>query len=458
MANTKDEVRVSKSFASLIKENEGLLYKVLNRLFHIDNFKELLEFSPENIKLEEPFENFGRMDILIENKDYFLIIENKVHNPTDLQETQTTSYYELMAKKEHEEGKTSKICYLLNKGHPDENELKKIVSKHENSNLENWNNLISFLYKTSDSEEKRNIEYFYLYSKDEIDNFKLDFEGNEKLFGNELELYGNPFLLSCINKFFTGTDTEIWILNALVIPALTEITEISNIHLNTDDYPYVVFTYQNLEYWLDLTMFYNPKLEKYCYKNSFTFYKDWIVGCHKASSETQMINYTKKAILTWLNDNDAQNSCIENDEWVFNEKRVFGGDTEFFSNPWLLSNTGYFVTNKKPKKRKLTDDWILKNIILPAAKNVSKLQNIEIEEYYKEIFIQATYNDNLINFDLCNYYNNTTGKTYTNNSFTFYRPWIIGCRYANSPEEMIVYTQKAIELWLRDVELDLIEP
>ena len=39
MANTKDEVRVSKSFASLIKENEGLLYKVLNRLFHIDNFR-----------------------------------------------------------------------------------------------------------------------------------------------------------------------------------------------------------------------------------------------------------------------------------------------------------------------------------------------------------------------------------------------------------------------------------
>ena len=72
MANTKDEVRVSKSFATLIKENEGLLYKVINRLFNISSFEELINFSPDNIKLEEPFENFGRMDILIENKDYFL--------------------------------------------------------------------------------------------------------------------------------------------------------------------------------------------------------------------------------------------------------------------------------------------------------------------------------------------------------------------------------------------------
>ncbi|MCI6259406.1 MAG: PD-(D/E)XK nuclease family protein [Spirochaetia bacterium] len=455
MANTKDEVRVSKSFATLIKENEGLLYKVINRLFNISSFEELINFSPDNIKLEEPFENFGRMDILIENKDYFLIIENKVHNPTDLQETQTTSYYELMAKKEHEEGKTSKICYLLNKGHPDENELKKIVKKHQNSKIDNWNDLVCYLYKTSDSSEKRNIEYFYLYSKDEIDNFYLSMDNNEKLFGNEGALLSNPFLLSNMNQFFVGSETEKWILESLVVPALNQINSISNVHTaSDDDYPYVVFNYLGLEYWLDLTMFYNPKLEKYCYKNSFTFYRDWIVGCQEASSEEQMIDYTRKSILMWLNDKEAQKNCIDNDDYEFSNERVFGPDVEIFSNPWLLSNTGYLITNKKPNKKKLSNYWIFENIVLPAAKKIKTLSNVKIEEYYREVFIQATYKNVTINFDLSDYYNNKNNNTYSYNSFTFYRPWIIGCRYAKDENEMINYTKNAIELWLKDIESD----
>jgi len=71
MSNTKDEIRVSKNFVNLIKENEGLFYKTINRLFDIEQFSVLSSFLPENVKLEEPFEDFGRMDILIENHNHF---------------------------------------------------------------------------------------------------------------------------------------------------------------------------------------------------------------------------------------------------------------------------------------------------------------------------------------------------------------------------------------------------
>ncbi len=59
MSNTKDEIRVSKNFVNLIKENEGLFYKTINRLFDIEKFSVLSSFLPENVKLEEPFEDFA---------------------------------------------------------------------------------------------------------------------------------------------------------------------------------------------------------------------------------------------------------------------------------------------------------------------------------------------------------------------------------------------------------------
>ena len=158
MANTKDELRVSNNFVNLIQENEGLFYKTLNRLFNIENFSELMKFSPKDVKLEKTFEDVGRMDILIENHNYFLIIENKVHSQTGTQETQTSLYFNLMKRKE-KEGKKTFICYLINNGHP-EDEFVPAVKKHSNnSKIDYWNDLIKYLYETADFAERKNIEY-----------------------------------------------------------------------------------------------------------------------------------------------------------------------------------------------------------------------------------------------------------------------------------------------------------
>ena len=452
MANTKDEVRVSKNFVNLLKENRGLFYKVLNRLFDIESFSELRTFSPNDIKLEEPFDGFGRMDILVENHKYFLIIENKVHNPTEAQETQTTSYFDLMKQKENE-GKKTYICYLINNGHPT-GEFEPAVKKHGNAKIDYWNDLVSYLYEDSDAAEKRNIEYFILYSKDEIDNFSVEIDGREKIFGSDVDVLSNPFLLSSVEKFFCGSETDFWILNSFVVPALKEIDGITDVHTDTDEYPFAVFNYQKHEYWLNLTRFYNPKSEKWSYKNSFTFYKPWITGCHKATTKKQMIEYTKKAILAWMNDEDAQTTVLNGEEEVSHE--VFGDDIDLFSNPWLLANSGYLITNKKPNKKKLQDDgWIYESIVLPAAKSVAVLDKVEISEDYREVSIKAIYKGIKLDFDLNCYYDSKTCERHEYDTFTFYRPWIIGCQYAKSIEELIEYTRKAIELWLKDIDSEL---
>ncbi len=450
MSNTKDEIRVSKNFVNLIKENEGLFYKTINRLFDIEQFSVLSSFLPENVKLEETIVDFGRMDILIENHNHFLIIENKVHNPTEAQESQTSSYFELMEEKE-KEGKKTFICYLVNNGHPVD-EFNEAIKNHQNSKIEYWNDLMNYLYKSADEAEKKNIEYFSLYSKDEIDNFELELDGKEKIFVDEAELLSNPFMLSTIENYFHDSETDLRILNSFVIPALNEIEGISDVHLDKDgEYSYAVFTYRHLEYWLNLTMFWNPKLNEWSYKNSFTFYKSWIVGCHEATSEAQMIRYTKDAILEWLKDKDAQSNILTEKDFFDESEKVFGADCELFSNPWELSKVGHLITSKKPKKQTLENDWIYQSIILPAAKKVSALSDPQICEYDREVTIKAFYNGIELYFDLSGFFDSKTNQPHYHNSFTFYRPWIIGCRYAKSEEQMIEYTKKALELWLEDV-------
>ena len=289
-------------------------------------------------------------------------------------------------------------------------------------------------------------------TKDEIDNFGLELDGKEKIFSDETELLSNPFMLSTIENYFHDSETDLRILNNFVIPALNEIEGISDVHDDRyDGYTYAVFTYKHLEYWLNLTMFWNPKLNEWSYKNSFTFYKSWIVGCHEATSEAQMIRYTEEAILEWLKDKDAQSNILTEKDFFSESEKVFGPDCELFSNPWELSKVGSLITNKKPKKQTLENDWIYQSIIFPAAKKVSALSNPEICEYEREVTIKAFYNGIELYFDLSGFFDSKTNQTHYHNSFTFYRPWIIGCRYAKSEEQMIEYTKKAIELWLEDV-------
>lgn len=448
MANTKDELRVSRNFVNLIKDSQSLLYKILNKLFDIADFSMMQKVTANDIKLEEPFEGVGRMDILIENPQCFFIIENKVHSPTETQDTQTTTYFDLLNNKK-KEGKQTFICYLINKGHPIE-DFEKAVKKNENSKIVFWNDLINDLYKTSESYEKRLIESFVLYSKDEIDNFSIDLDGKEKIFGDDSTFYSNPYLLSTLDKFLFASESEQWIFNTFVVPAFESIEHVTNVHIDDDDgWKYVVFTFEGKEYWVNLTSFWNPVEKDWFYHNSFTYYRPWIVGCNEATTEKQMMTCTKNAILLWLHDEIAQYNPEKFDD---TSNEVFGDDKDLFSNPLLLANVNYLITQKKPKKKTLDPgNWLYEEIIIPACKRITELKNPKIREYYREVSIKAEYKGCTIDFDLNGFYETKTNSMHDYHTFTFYRPWIVGVRYATNIVKMIDYTERAIRMWLSEV-------
>lgn len=451
MPNTKDELRVSRNFVNLIKDSQTLLYKALNELFDIVDFEMMRKITANDIKLEEPFEGFGRMDILIENSQCFFIIENKVHNPTEPQVTQTTTYFDLLKNKK-KDGKQIYICYLINEGHPTK-DFEKVVEEHkEISKIKSWNVLINDLYKTSESYEKRLIESFVLYSKDEIDNFSIDLDGKEKIFGDDSSLYSNPYLLSSLDKFLFASESEQWIFNTFVLPAFERIKQVTNISIyDWDGWKYVVFNFEGKEYWVNLTSYGNPKKEKYFRHNSFTYYRPWIVGCNKATTEEQMITYTKNAILLWLHDEIAQ---YNPEEFENTSNEVFGDDKDLFSNPFLLANVNYLITQKKPKKKTLDPgNWLYEKIIIPACKQITELNKPEISEYYREVSIKAEYKGYTIDFDLNGFYETKTNSMHDYHTFTFYRPWIVGVRYATNIDKMIDYTEKSIRMWLSEVDI-----
>lgn len=450
MANTKDEIRVSRNFVNLIKESQVLLFKTLHLLFNINDYSVMQKISSSNINLEEPFEGFGRMDILIENAECFFIIENKVHNPTEAQVTQTSTYFDLMENKERE-GKQTFICYLINNGHP-KNDFENAVKIHKNSKIVFWNDLINCLYKSSDGNEKSLIESFVLYSKDEIDDFSVELDGKEKIFGDDSVLYSNPYLLTILDDFLFASEAEQWIFNSFVVPALESLENISDVHIDDDyGYKYVVFNFNDKEYWVNLISYWNSEKNNYFYHNSFTYYRPWIIGCKNASTENQMIDYTRKAIILWLNDVDAQCNP-KNFDKISDE--VFGDDKDLFSNPILLADVNYLITQKKPKKKKLgSGSWLYENIIIPACKQIPELKNPEISEYYyRKVTIKAEYKGYKIDFDLNGFYETKTNTMHDYHTFTFYRPWIVGVRYAQNMEEMISYTTKAIRIWLSEVD------
>lgn len=252
-----------------------------------------------------------------------------------------------------------------------------------------------------------------------------------------------------VDDFFCGSETYNWILNSLVVPALEKIENVSNVHIDND----AVFTYKGKEYWLNLTSYWNPDTKSYFCKNSFAFYRPWIFGCQNATTENQMIEYTKEAILLWLDDIDAQTKDLPKDEDLDYSELAFGADREVFSNPFLLANANHLISTKKPNAKKLPGGgWIYESIIMPAMEKVGGLTEIGLSEYYRDVTVAFKYKGREMYVDLDGFYDAQTDKTYDYHSFTFYRPWIIGVRYAASEQEMIEYTEKAIELWLKDVD------
>ncbi len=149
---------------------------------------------------------------------------------------------------------------------------------------------------------------------------------------------------------------------------------------------------------------------------------------------------------------------------VCNEK-LFGPDEELFSNPYQLSVFNDFVVERNAGEH-AANNWIFNNFLVPALISLgySDAECLPWNEdgYYssyvrfkrKKQEIHITYNSTMIWNNNCSDAN-WIGSYYFN-SFTFYRPWILGVRTSTNEKQLQDFTAKAIVLWLYDLDQNFI--
>ena len=123
--------------------------------------------------------------------------------------------------------------------------------------------------------------------------------------GQKAEVYGNPILLSNISNFLNDA-TDIY--DELLIPALNKITgiKLKNKNYRLHDRRAIKIEYEDKILALNVYGFLNFQNDKYEDFNSFTYYRPWIVGVHRAKNKEEMILYTIQAFELWLEDNKAE--------------------------------------------------------------------------------------------------------------------------------------------------------
>lgn len=146
----------------------------------------------------------------------------------------------------------------------------------------------------------------WLYDLDQnfIDKECRTFEDEEfysiGYLGEKADLYGNPLVFAnCIDFLHDGEE----IYDEYVIPALKMIPCVRIKNRNHfDDYRYIEIEYENEILQFNIYHFWSSKTGVWTDYHSFTFYRPWIVGVHKAQNKNELITYTKQALLLWFKD------------------------------------------------------------------------------------------------------------------------------------------------------------
>lgn len=145
---------------------------------------------------------------------------------------------------------------------------------------------------------------------------------------------------------------------------------------------------------------------------------------------------------------------------ILNEK-LFGPDEEVFSNPYQLAifNDTFLA---RDNYERVKNNWIFNTFLIPA------LQELNCSEVYIQPYNESNPHISYVSFKKDNneYHimyngvnvwknycadNNLIGSYYLN-SFTFYRPWILGVRTSINIQSLQKETKKSIQLWLYDLE------
>ena len=388
--------------------------------------------------------DYGEPDITITFSSGFkYYIEVKTRKSRDFEDNQTapnTGYAALIKAKKQKTDES--LGYLLDNEHDTNDCLKKCIIVY-------WQQVLELVNDFKNKSLAKDIAQ-------NVDGITSD----EKLFGPDEELFGNPYQLAIFNNTVLKLQKNEriknnWIFNTFLLPALKNVIDKDAYLLPDSDKEtgqktlYAIFKKDNKEFWLnyDITWISEPESYELC---SFTFYRPWIMGVRTATKEAQLKEMTKKSLKLYLI--DFKNN-INNEQYVPTQigdysKLHFGRKSEIYGNPYVFANLVDWLYD---------GEEIYDDIVIPVLK---KMANVTLEE--KNIkgkendyrYIQIKYNNVEIKFNIFNFWNSKINKYIDYHSFIFYRPWIVGVHKAKTEAEMREDTKQSFEIWFEDLKLD----
>ncbi|HPD81137.1 MAG TPA: PD-(D/E)XK nuclease family protein [Spirochaetales bacterium] len=137
-----NENTITEVFVNLLRWK--FVRDILLKSIGLGEYIDLIDY--EDISTQVTIIQQKRVDIVIENNDLVIYIENKIHENTQLQESQSTIYYESLSRKYQ---KTKIMLYLI----PEEYiHVDKLMDKNNNQNIITiktyWHNAFYHILKT----------------------------------------------------------------------------------------------------------------------------------------------------------------------------------------------------------------------------------------------------------------------------------------------------------------------
>lgn len=194
-------------FDGVSRNNEDSTSELLKNLMNVTYIRNLIcsflgineeickTIKSDDINTQVSFEEIGRPDLLIETTNGVIFIENKIHEETQLQSTQTTTYLE---KINNYSQPYKKMIYLIPKEYNHKKELEDIVKQYKICSIKEWDSLLSFLY----AQEIDKWNSIAEESLKHLSNLILKKDVILKLTREELIMMLDPKEIAIANSFF----------------------------------------------------------------------------------------------------------------------------------------------------------------------------------------------------------------------------------------------------------------
>lgn len=167
----KEEDVVTEMFATLLKRYKWIRDAILK---HITDCKikdsVLSSITDEMVLTQQPY-SCGVFDLEINNNDFFIIIENKVHRGTHLQKSQSSTYIDFLTNKNIENWF---YIFISPENYIDEKLIESLVTSHKGYIFhKTWTDILNLLCNMNARNDNARIDDILQYIRATVDGCNL---------------------------------------------------------------------------------------------------------------------------------------------------------------------------------------------------------------------------------------------------------------------------------------------